>query len=339
MVSYHSGGWNGKVYVVLYRLRLANVVFSVDTDVEIDAVTDGGYGPRLAQDIPADVSITLRCLPLDFYLRPREQIPVDGKLRGFFRIPQGDGYLLFPPVLQAHGPGSCTGFGADPFPILNADVVTSRLMHYRGVCRPIGVALHQLFVGFIDYVGRTIELYYSDQLAYILKTQMIDNSIRRMLTMFLPSFRAMSVHSSAIIRQERVALFVGPDGAGKTTAVRLSADGQILSDDRNIIGCSDEETRVYGTPWGYHRDALASARLGGIFLLEWARDFELLPVRPREAIELIWNDNAKQWGPLPKPYNWDALSLLAASCRSVPTFRMRFPKSYIDWNEVDRAMR
>jgi len=41
---------------------------------------------------------------------------------------------------------------------------------------------------------------------------------------------------------------------------------------------------------------------------------------------------------MPKKLRVTAFDLLREACRSAPTYRMRFPQDYIDWDAVDRAM-
>jgi hypothetical protein len=96
----------------------------------------------------------------------------------------------------------------------------------------------------------------------------------QLITMqILPDIQGMLVHATAMIYQERAWVFPGVSGAGKSTLSRIlrkSLPGiKILSDDRIIIRCINNEWFAFGTPWP-GEGAFAEhdgAALGGVHLL------------------------------------------------------------------------
>lgn len=159
-----------------------------------------------------------------------------------------------------------------------------------------------------------------------------------MLGLFLPSFNACLLHASAIARQGRAAVFLAPDEGGKTTAVRLSPNGTILGDDQVLVRRVRGMFRVWGTPWGLHVDARASAPLAGLFLLKKGERFSLAPLPARELIPFIWGEIHNPLAILPKPLKQKAFNILCDIARSVPCWTLSFPKGHIDWVAVDRSL-
>ena len=74
-----------------------------------------------------------------------------------------------------------------------------------------------------------------------------------MFGVVLASHQGIAIHSSAIVHKDRVVLFLGESGTGKSTHTRLWRENiigaNLLNDDSPIIRIVDGTTRVYGSPW------------------------------------------------------------------------------------------
>lgn len=74
-----------------------------------------------------------------------------------------------------------------------------------------------------------------------------------MLGVVLAEHKAIAIHSSTIVSDDRGILFLGESGTGKSTHTRLwreNIDGAVLlNDDSPIVRIIDGEVRVYGSPW------------------------------------------------------------------------------------------
>lgn len=106
--------------------------------------------------------------------------------------------------------------------------------------------------------------------------------------------KGVEVHGSAVLdRAERVHLFAGQSGAGKSTMARLWAgrsDVTLLSDERVVLRTDGDRILAYGTPW--HGDArLTSPRCGelaGVFFLHHGSRHEIRPTgAPLSAAQLF----------------------------------------------------
>jgi hypothetical protein len=157
---------------------------------------------------------------------------------------------------------------------------------------------------------------------------------------FLVAFNAMMVHSAGLILGDCAAVFMAPDEGGKTTVVNLASVEccGILSDDQVILRQTDGLLMAHGTPWGLVTDGPKCAKLGGLFLLEQAEYFELIPLRVVEALEYLWNEHQGYWAFLPKKMRIQAFDFVNSICHQIPTYRMRFKKDYLDWNAIKAAM-
>jgi hypothetical protein len=146
------------------------------------------------------------------------------------------------------------------------------------------------------------------------------------------------LHSSSSVLNNKAALFLAKDEGGKTTVMKSAKPRDVLSDDQNIIKKEDGVFFVHSTPWSTFLNGPQKAGLGGLFLLEKASEFSLVRIHPVDMLTSLWTEHEGYTLFMPKKLRVAAFDLLREACRSVPTYRMRFPKDYIDWDAVDRAM-
>lgn len=146
------------------------------------------------------------------------------------------------------------------------------------------------------------------------------------------------LHSSSSVLNNKAVLFLARDEGGKTTVMKSAVPRDVLSDDQNILKKEDGAFFVHSTPWSTFHNGPRKARLGGLFLLEKANEFSLDRIHPVDMLTYLWAEHVGYTLFLPKKLRVTAFDLLREACRSVPTYRMRFPKDYIDWDAVDRAM-
>ncbi len=133
-------------------------------------------------------------------------------------------------------------------------------------------------------------------------------------------------------------MFFAQDDGGKTTFSQLS-NRPILSDDHNLVTREpDGRFRAYGTPWGRIVDPHLNGIVGGLFLLEKAPTFSLEPISPRTLIEFLWQEHADYYRPAPPEIRLKAFDLICELCHSAPTYRMRFPKDYVDVEAIERIV-
>ena len=146
------------------------------------------------------------------------------------------------------------------------------------------------------------------------------------------------IHSAAVVLDGAAALFLAPDEGGKTTIVRHALPGMTLCDDQNILRHEGAAILVHSTPLGLYTHGPRSAPLGGMFLVEQAESFELLPLNSLDAFEYLWNEHQGYRVYLPRALRLKTFDFLYDVCRRAPAYRMRFPKDTIDWDAIDAAM-
>jgi hypothetical protein len=328
----------------VFTHKLAGIVFRSECDIESVSFQSGPFRQFLTDDSPPDVchriggigqeTLTLPPLTKD----ERERISHCG---GVPHI--GRGTLLLPPVIvqgteervSFRGAGSHDGFD---LPLLRSPLVRRRLDACLSHPEQVSLALHLFSVTIADYLDRTLDIFYPLERRGTLAEHWGDGGLRRMFTTFLPAFSAVMVHSSALVRNGRAALFLSADDGGKSTVLKHSVGGDLLCDDRNILRGESGDFFVYATPWGRVTNASARARIGGLFLLEKAPSFELLPASPRDVLQFLWNEHLPHWDSLPGDLRVRAFEVLYCACHKAPAYRMRFPKDHIDWDAIDAAM-
>ena len=247
--------------------------------------------------------------------------------------------LMLSPA-QSHSLADILSRGTEAFsvPLLTVPAVLDHIRKCLDHASEVLLILHALTVEIRDFREHRIDVFYIDEIESILYSEFAFEAYRRMFSMFLPDFGSLIVHSSAVRRRDKVMLFLAADEGGKSTAAGLSSEGKILSDDRNVLKRNGDGFSVHPTPWGKICNLEVSAPLGGLFLLEKADTFSLEPLDPRVLVYFLWEDNRPFWDHLPVARRTKVLDLLIAASRSVPVYRMRFPKEYIDWTALDKAV-
>ena len=224
--------------------------------------------------------------------------------------------------------------------LLQSPFIRSKIEFYLNQPDQKSLWMNYFCVVFQDFDTTTIEMYYLSALKMIFQEswfQTID--FRSMFARSLTNFSGTMVHSSAVVRNDRTAIFVASDGGGKTGVVEKVDSGSILSDDQNFLKKEGNSFYVYGSPWGKYTKSNHSTRLGAIFLLEKAPIFELAPLNPIDLFNFLWNEHWTTWILLPKEIKLKLFNLLYDICRQTPAYRMRFPKDDIDWLAIDSVLR
>lgn len=220
-------------------------------------------------------------------------------------------------------------------PLLRSPVVRTRLRSCLNQSEQIGFELHHSSVLIFDFARLKLEFFYASDLSEVLADCRVGASL---FASFMAAFSAAMVHSSGLILSGAAALFLAPDEGGKTTVLEHSPPGTtILCDDQNILKKEGDAVIAYSTPWGLYTNGSKQVKLGGLFLLEQAEHFELIPLKPVDVLEYLWNEHPGRLF-LPKILRIRAFEILFDACNQAPAYRMRFPKDYVDWDAIDAAM-
>lgn len=157
---------------------------------------------------------------------------------------------------------------------------------------------------------------------------------------FLPLFDAIMIHSSAVIIENKAALFIAPDEGGKTTIVELLQEKYpIITDDQNIIRKENDKYYCYGTPWGLYTNKSAKAEIGGIFLIEKSDKFKLTPLNSNYIFAFLCREHYANFTYLRDEGRKKYFRLLSDICSKFPAYKLQFPKNYVDGDAIDRAMK
>jgi hypothetical protein len=250
--------------------------------------------------------------------------------------------LTLPPFSQKEKKriSRCICFPKDDLnvPPLQSPLVRDRLTSCLSRTEQVGLESNIFSVIIRDHIDRKIDYFYISDCGEVFKDPGLEHIFRRMFASFLPAFSAVMIHSSGLIRHGRAALFLAPDEGGKTTVMEHSTDGTILCDDQIILRKEDDTVMAHATPWGHITGGPQRAKVGGLFLLEKAAQFELIPLKAVDAVEYFWKEHLKYRAFLPKNLRLNAFEVIMAACHQAPVYRMRFPEDYVDWDAIDAAM-
>lgn len=223
-----------------------------------------------------------------------------------------------------------------PSALLQSPAVADRLQacferpdHIRVVTRPHSVVIY-------DFDRREHDMFFASELERFYSRCKIEPAL---YTVFWPTFSMMQIHSCGIARKNGAAIFLAPDGGGKTTVARQAPSQDVLCDDQVLVRKNNGVFTASGTPWGTITNKIENCPLGGLFFLEQSDHFELSPVQPQEALEYLWTEHHATIFALPRDIKTAAFQLLSDLCFHIPLYRMRFTPNHIDWDAIDAALK
>jgi len=279
----------------------------------------------------------------DLILPPLVQKDQDRLLQCNLQSQLGPGFFILPPLILKKNLDDSNNTHFLPNHSVNSLLRSQKVRERLEICfdhpKLVSLMIHKDSVVIYDYHLHTVDLFYRFDQEWIFKEVSLENGFRRMFASFLPSFSALMLHSSGIILNNRTALFFAQDEGGKSTVIKKMGEGIILCDDRNIIRYENKIYNVHSTPWGQINNGPKNAPLGGLFFIEKAQDFEIIPFNPREAILFLWKEHMSFWQLLPRYLRIKSFDIISDICHKVPCHKMRFPKNYVNWKAIDEVLK
>ena len=230
-------------------------------------------------------------------------------------------------------------------PLLHSHLVRSKLRTSLESPEHLRISLFDDWVIISDFSRCVLDLFYWEESGgYDVDRQecipehYIAANFRQIFSTFLSSFSALLMHSAGVVRNGTTALFVAPDEGGKSTVARHAMGESILNDDQIVLRHEGNVVVAHGTPFGGMTSGPHRSKLGGIFLLDQARCFELVPLHPADLVQCIWTENQNYTFLLPKSLRARAFETLCNACYQAPAYRMRFAGDFVDWDAIDAVM-
>jgi hypothetical protein len=296
--------------------QIGGITFQTETDVEAIAVQNDFFDRFLVDDIRPDVSHRIIGVPRETTILPAFSKKEKARISRCICFTEDD--LNVPP--------------------LRSPLVRDRLKSCLHRPDQVGLELNLFSAIIRNHIDRKIDFFYISDCGEVFNDPRLEPIFRRMFTSFLPAFSAVMVHSSGLIRHSKAALFLAADEGGKTTVIEHSTDSMNLCDDQIILRKENGTVMAYGTPWGKISGGPQKAKVGGLFMLEKAPRFELIPLKPVDAVEYFWKEHLFYRTFLPKNLRLNAFEVISDACHQAPVYLMRFSKDLVDWDAIDAAM-
>lgn len=143
------------------------------------------------------------------------------------------------------------------------------------------------------------------------------------------------IHSSCVINNQEAHLFSGRSGAGKSTAAKLSAPRQLLSDEATLIRIKPNQMMIYNSPFRSEIESNGNETpvpLKSIHLLKQALFNERNHIKKADAlIEMM--DKVFYWAHTPEETR-KILLLLRELVNQTPVFELYFQKNNTFWELI-----
>jgi hypothetical protein len=182
----------------------------------------------------------------------------------------------------------------------------------------------------------------NEMIAYYTKSYsvLLEESVFRPFAFshFLVNFSSFMVHGSSLIKNGKTAVFLAPDAGGKSTIAESCPSGVVLSDDQTFIKKEKNKFIAYGTPWGKLSNHKDHAPVGAFFILEKSSKFEVSPIDYSLTLQYLWNEHISNYCFLPNDLKRKAFELILNASKSVPSYKIKFAKNYINWKEIDQIL-
>ncbi len=296
--------------------QLAGITFRIESDVRIPYLHSELFERFWVGDIEPDVRYRIRQV--------------------------GQGVLTLPPLddEERRWISRCMGFKRRwlEYSIWRSPEVRARLRACLDLPEMVHIDINWNGLYIRNLARNEFDLFYTpEKKGRFLGSDMVA-SFRNWLSAFLANFSAVMIHGAGVIRRGSAALFLAPDGGGKTAVVKRSNGAPVLNDDHIILRQEDNVIIAHGTPLGRITSGPQQARVGSFFLLEKAAIFEIVPIKSLDVLHFLWNEHLHHWHFLPKGLRLRAFQILDDAFRQAPTYRMRFPQDHVDWDAIDAAM-
>lgn len=146
---------------------------------------------------------------------------------------------------------------------------------------------------------------------------------------YLAKRRGLVVHCAGLGIGNRICIFPGRSGAGKSTVADLLRghdDIGLLSDDRILLRGENDGIVAYGTPWPGDAGIAVnrSAPLAGIYFLNQAGKNRLVELRRSEALNRLLPVASIPW--YDRGVLGDVLDFCGEVVTSVPVFELQFAR-------------
>lgn len=325
-----------------FKHAISDLIFKIESDVELKSLQNKWFEKFAVENLKVDVCYRFCEIKSDDLVLPAlNQDERKCILQCNIQTELGPGGFILPPIGLDRDFDYIQDLNIKSLldvPLLSSPMVRNRINSCLEHPHEVTLILHAFSVTIFDYHLNQFDLFYSSEQQWIFKSIPLENSFRRMFSSFLPSFSSVMLHSSGVIHNNRAALFFAPDEGGKSTVLKNLFQGTVLSDDRNIIRSDSLPFTVYSTPWGQNNCEPQKAQLGGLFLIEKAEEFKLLPLKPSEMTMFLWNEHVYFWKLLPKSLRIKAFEAVTNICYQTPCYQMHFPKSFVDWKAIDEII-
>ena len=304
--------------VVTYKI--AGIVFRTESDIWLPFLLKKPFEQFRTDDIESNVCIRVHNISVDsLSLSP----------------PEGEEKLR----ILCYTKGRPDRFKS---PMLRSPKIRAKLRNCLESPNNMDIHLYQNWVVVHDFEQVQIDLYqYIENTPKLTKYPSevyIFDSFPRMFATFLPLFSAILIHCSGVIRNEKAAIFLASGGGGKTTVAELSYNTPVLSDDLIVLRKDDGIVGAHATPLAEKTTGPCQAKIGGLFMLEKATHFELIPLKKPDMVQCLWGSHYNYTNLPTKYLKKRIFDLFYNLCYQASVYLMRFPKDYVDWDAIDDAM-
>lgn len=151
-------------------------------------------------------------------------------------------------------------------------------------------------------------------------------AIQRKITHKLLDRNILLFHGSVVAVDGAAYLFTAKSGTGKSTHTRLwrallGNRAVMVNDDKPFLIVEKDRVLACGTPWsGKHRlDTNTSVPLKALCILERGEENRIVPVQPRDALAMLFQQSCRPEEPAQMPKYMDLIDGLA---RNVAFYRL-----------------
>jgi hypothetical protein len=178
-----------------------------------------------------------------------------------------------------------------------------------------------------DYTSASLFVY--DELA-------LNHALLNLYSSFIVHHNwGLLIHSSCVRENGKSHIFAGHSGAGKSTAAKLSAPRELLSDEATLLKVTPNEVTVFNSPFRSELDSdgeLIVIPLASIQLIHQAIQNKRTELKRSEAFSLLM-DKVFFWNRTPEETK-KVLHLLVLLVQNVPAYELYFQKNNTFWEMI-----
>jgi hypothetical protein len=175
-----------------------------------------------------------------------------------------------------------------------------------------------------------------------IKKEFNDRILSYAYSQILAMNRGLLLHSTAVLKNGKIFLFLGTSGGGKSTVAAISKDHKVIGDDVVAVRKIRSAFYAFSTPWRQSGAVITDRRIKGkvhaLYFLNKSKRIRFEPLAQERALAAMLARQIHFLNHTEMPLIEKAFFTACELARAVPAYRMEFKKDEDFWPSLEDAL-